>query len=66
MQREQQNGGEDQNERGINDEDGASGEESDASDMDNDELIEAYAREWMAGLDRDDLMSLQSPCTISL
>ena len=24
--------------------------------MDNDELIEFYACEWMAGLDRDDLM----------
>ena len=41
-----------------NDEDGTSSEESDALDMDNDELIEVYAREWIAGLDRDDLMSL--------
>ena len=65
LQREQQNGLEEQNERGSlpsvessqNDEDGASSEESDASDMENDELIEVYAREWMAGLDRDDLMS---------
>ena len=38
--------------------DGASGEESDVSDIDCDELIEVYANEWIAGLDRDDLMSL--------
>ena len=66
LQREQQNGEEEQNERGSlpsvessqNDEDEASSEEPEASDIDNDELIEVYACEWMAGLDRDDLMSL--------
>ena len=53
LQREQQNGGEEQNERGSlpsvessqNDEDGASSEESEVSDIDNDELIEVYACE---------------------
>lgn len=29
-----------------------------ATDVNNDELIEAYASDWMAGLDREDMMSL--------
>jgi hypothetical protein len=43
-------------------ENGASGEESDIDD----ELIEVYASEWMAGLDGDDLLRLYNrfaPCS---